>query len=653
MNRNVLRLLALGLALSAGAVSATEIRSPLMCEQGPLRHILQKEGNKESSEWETWSSGYRREAHTAFKEHGVKTQSLASLVFNKDNFKMSEIFPNCKVPLVSQNYNPFLRTARLVPNIRYSEQGFAVGAQWSTEGFGGRWGVRGSISFRSIEQESLQDIYGNGTRVEDLKITTLPRVLDVVGGVAQGVGLHQQEGVTALRYDLAEAAFQDSTRKSYITADPYPWNATIATGNPPIEFQLAGNSEMTLDPSGGAADTFDYAIVYSPGLPPRPPAIGGFMNKANEQEVRDQFQPLPLTASDLQGGNVMYYIPRNGAAAGTLSLAPYLNFIMPEFSTSPVQDLAYQEMKENLWLVQSIDRPAGGGAPGEGANAPSLLETDYNRYVQESLVVGLEDWLEERGCKFEDARRAGMGDTPIEAFYQYNFAEELMGELVLGVRIPTGTSANYESNPLLVKTGNGGHTELKFGAMLVWQAWEKISIKADLSYSLALKAREQLSASFVGANIKNIGPRADADVSWGYLVGHLDFNFMHPQTDSYNCVIGYELYLKGKNTVKFRQAAVESWLGGTIDTTSITQGGGPAAVGNEPVNGTYSVSANPQALNNALAAQNTNSIGHKIRFESSIRFNEWVEASLGGSFTFAGQNLPRETDAHAGLHLNF
>lgn len=613
MNKNILRLLALGLALSANVVRATEIRSPMLSEHGPLRHIMQKD-KVQDSQWTMWSAGYSRESHAAFLEHGVKSHSLAALVFNKDNFRMTEIFANCYVPLTAENYNPYLRTSRLVPNIRYTEQGLMMGAKWVTEGFGGRWGVRGSVALRTIEQESLQDIYGQGSRVEDVKIKTIPRVMKSDGTFA---GLADRTDastyvtasgdlpLTALRYDLAEAAFQDTARTSMLTTDG---GANFLVGQ-----ATAKRNDLA----------FLYGFVSSPNKPVYPPTLGAFSGGTETLPIqaasKAKLQTLPLTAGELKADTV-YYIPNTNAN----TLAPYLNFITPQGTSSPATDLAYQQMKEQLWIVPSYN-----------TSDADPLGNLYQDMVETSLVVGLEDWLNDRGFKFEDARRAGLGDLPVELFYERELNEDLLGELSVGVRLPTGTNANYESNPLIPKTGNGQHVELKVGGMLAYQWYENISVRGDMSYSFALKATEQRAAAFQGANIKNIGPRADADISWGYFVGHIDFNFFHPKTQQYSGVLGYELYIKGKDKVAFKQSSMQSWLGGTVNTTS------------------YAVESNKQLLSNALAAQNTDSIGHKIRFESSYRFSEYFEMFIGGSYTFAGKNLPRETDAHAGLHLTF
>jgi hypothetical protein len=131
----------------------------------------------------------------------------------------------------------------------------------------------------------------------------------------------------------------------------------------------------------------------------------------------------------------------------------------------------------------------------------------------------------------------------------------MLAELVLGVRFPTGTTKNSCNNPYraIAKLGNGEHFEVKLGANFAWDACKWFSLKLDLSYNFVLEGKEQRAAVFAGSTVKNIGPCTDADVDWGYFIGRLDFQFVHPKTCCLSTVMGYEIYYKTEDHLTFKK----------------------------------------------------------------------------------------------------
>ena len=128
---------------------------------------------------------------------------------------------------------------------------------------------------------------------------------------------------------------------------------------------------------------------------------------------------------------------------------------------------------------------------------------------------------------------------------------------------------NYFSSPYKPQTGNGQHFEIKVGALIAWQPLKWMNAKLDAYYAFALESKEKRCAAFKGATIKNFGPRADADVDWGYFVGRLDFTFFHPKTDNIRGVIGYEFYYKTEDHLTFKQSARTSWLGNQVANPTV------------------------------------------------------------------------------------
>jgi hypothetical protein len=188
-----------------------------------------------------------------------------------------------------------------------------------------------------------------------------------------------------------------------------------------------------------------------------------------------------------------------------------------------------------------------------------------------------------------------------------------------------------------VHLGNGEHWELKIGAMLAWQPFKFMNMKFDSYFAWALEAVEKRCAVFTGSGIKNMGPAVDADVNWEYFVGRFDFNFFHSKTKYISSTIGYEIYYKTADRIHFRKSKMTPWYGYDFRK-------GESNLQNADLEAD---------LDNKLARNNTESVGHKIRTEGRLQLDEYLEVFAGGSYTFAGQNVPRETDLHCGVNVRF
>jgi hypothetical protein len=172
--------------------------------------------------------------------------------------------------------------------------------------------------------------------------------------------------------------------------------------------------------------------------------------------------------------------------------------------------------------------------------------------------------------------------------------------------------------------GNGSHYEIKLGALAAWQAVRCMNVKLDLSYNFAIKATEQRKAAYKGATIKNFGDRADAKVDWGYFVGNIDFNFTHPKTKKINGMVGYQLYYKTEDNIRFNKVThTNAWLGTTM------------------------------TLDNKVARMDTEGWAHRVRLEGSYNLSKYCTASVGSLWTFAGHNVPVESDIHVAWQTRF
>lgn len=288
-------------------------------------------------------------------------------------------------------------------------------------------------------------------------------------------------------------------------------------------------------------------------------------------------------------------------------------------------------------------------------NNPTTYSTEAVNFIDTTLLaykVDLTTFLTQRGYNFQTYEETGLGDTDLDLFYQHNFNDKWTGELYAGVRFPTGQISKYVGNPYKTNLGNGGHFEVKLGGKLGWDLFKHISVKADASYAFVLNATEHRMAAFKNATVKNIGPRADADVDWSYFTGNFDVTLYHPKSHDISTTLGYELYYKTEDKISYKNAkTADHMLGkvwGTADDTpvAVTPAGGVAANGDDFY--TYNWD-----LSNAVARKNTESIAHRGRVEAQYNFSKYLGMFVGGKYTFAGQNTPREGEAYGGFNVKF
>jgi hypothetical protein len=109
----------------------------------------------------------------------------------------------------------------------------------------------------------------------------------------------------------------------------------------------------------------------------------------------------------------------------------------------------------------------------------------------------------------------------------------------------------------------------------------------------------------------------------------------HPRTTDITTTLGYRLYYKTTDTVKFKNATVESWLGKTFSTAVDPLDTGGTTLIND------FTTPNPTTLDNKLAAKNSEQWGHTVRLGMTYHFSDWCTLSGSSAFTIAGQNVPK------------
>ncbi len=659
------------LFICSGFVFASEIRSPWFSERGPIRYKFETDKDEDYS-LDIYALAHRREAHKAFLKHGTDTQPLTALIFNKADFPLNQIFPNSQVNPAGEFYNPFMDLMTIKPRATYYEWGINLGARLEYPVYKnrGRIGLRMNIPFRSIEMER-EDIT---SQVDDpTQDYILNRVTKVGNFVSTGENTGKYESpvdVLAKAYNIAfiSKLFQDPARHSalqFADKSVKVFGVEIAKN-----FNLGdGQFLSTIKPIAGVIfNESGKTVPNEPNFNQSEDGLWGYKiatieNKNIDKDITDGTyggygvrdgngtSPLPVVnrynwafdAGDdvkkAQASLQSRQITKNFSAplaantekeimnAPNIAFFSNTNTIAENVNYSSWMDAGYPTlMPEELgksWLVLGYNN--GNLVPGAKTIADAI-DNAVALYDEDPY-----EWLLNKGdYEFETQTRTGLGDIDLDLFYEHIFSDEWIAELMVGVRFPTGSGDDYTENPYKAHLGNGEHFEIKLGGMGAWKPLDWMNLKLDTYVSFVLEGNEKRCAAFEGAQIKNMGPRVDADVDWTYFVLRLDSTLFHPKTNDISATVGYEFYYKTKDNIHFKDRTITPWYGDKTDGTSLAA-----------------------TINSGLAEKNTESIAHKLRGEVRIQINEWFELVGGGAFTFAGQNIQRELDAHGGFSVRF
>ena len=615
-------------------VSASDFRAPSLLERGPLRVLFGEDDGEPGLT--TWAVAFNRTAKDAYTEnHGTETEPISAMWFNKADFRMTEIFPESLVPVNSEFMNPLLRTAKLHLRANYIENGVSFGLRWDHPFYHekGRIGIRAHCPIKRIKVEKI-DTEGVRSGAELQDVLSIKPVTNTV----QGGSLQDQDSlnqVAAIRLDFAEALTQASDKASAVryNVDSRMLIAANAVDN--VEWDGDANDENNIawiveSGASDAARKVPVLAVYSPeGQIPRNPNAEIVLRTDAGTTAAKSF---PENGS-ISAGNV-YFFDKD---------IDYQLLADDDSQVDLERRLTNQDVKANVWLIP-IQRTTN--------DVPAMLKGG-TMYVLQNLAKqatgNVYEWLYDRGMVFESFTSEGVGDVDVEGFYEHTFSEELIAEFSIGVRVPTAKKSKYITstiieedgalkeiaNPYRIPLGNNGHWEVKGGGVVSWQPSKHFGVKGSAYYSMVLAEEEERAACFNNAFVKNIGPKADAEVDWGYFVARVDLNLTHPKTTDINAVIGYEFMYKREEDVRFTSTKMAAWYGTLYNSTT----------------GAYDETT--YTLDNDLSSQHTNSIAHRLRLEVAWILSDYLECFWGGAWTAAGKNMPRELDIHAGFHVAF
>lgn len=641
-------------------ISAVEFREPLTVLNGPLRFLF--EDASDECSFRIWTSAYGRFATKAFSnEHGRHFIDLPELLFLKSYFRPCQIFQDCLVRLSHQGYNPLLRTARFQLRADYSEVGCMVGFKWdypfSTGSYSGRVGFRVQVPFKRC-QIRKNDTGGvtTGSALEDVlkvspmktQVTKVTATTGATSPVNVDVNL-QTVHAPAVRLDLMEALIQSPQQNSFLS-----YNEKNSTSGSAKHEVFAGTatasvvSPATLDILSSDLNSVDgasknkaistVAMVYSPeGFfdPDQPNFAVAFKEDANlkvDGSVNGIFQQFPADA-DIKDSGSMYVFKSNDSGDTV-----YAN-LADEADKSVEDRIRHQDNKATVWVIpfaQQIPTDTTGSSSTTTDVVPANSVVDSAKVLTEQISNNAYDVLKDNNLVFESFTVDNIGDLSGEAFFELTASDNFLLEVNATLVAPTSGKQKFSEtlrSCYALPTGNGGHWEVAPGGRIAYRLGRYGSISADGKYHFVLNETVKRPAAYKNALVKNLAAPIDADVKWGYFVGKVTLNLTHPSTARITGTVGYEFFYKRKDQLKFLQDTHLSMMGDYKKNGKLING--------------------EMDLSNDKAAENTNSISHRLVFETSYLLSDWVEFFWGGGWTFAGRNVPASMDSHAGFHVAF
>lgn len=648
MNKKIVQSTLLALAMAGGSVCATELHAPL--PGGPLRYDFEYL-KKDKQALNIWSTGYMREADKAYTKHGFNTNPLSTLIFGKSEFTIAEAFQGATDQQgYFENNHPGLSTIKIAPRVSFEERGIVLGADWSMPVMKnkGRIGIRASLPLRDVRMEKDNEAEAAITGDQSKVLNEIRYVPDANLTAPHGGITLSNVSSYNLKY-LAGVKGLDSTGH-VVNLFSYAADGTAAKiGGVPVP-QDSGNIANI-----GFNNIIPGLVIRAKVSGQAPRGQGGalLLDRAGTAALDVPVGNSQIGYYDGTGATGYYASEQLNAGAGssfTAANSKKLTAIPAGELNDPatgvgaalvlVSDYDYRgDIDPDLWFttVHGLN-----GAPvKESATAKSIID---NALLYHKTSVG--QFLKDRGYVFETYNLAGLGDANVDLFYSHKLTKKVIAELALGVVIPTGAGDKYFGNPYRKFLGNGDHIELKAGAKLAANLFKCFDFKADARYNFVLETTEHRMQVFKNSTIKNIGNPADADVSWGYFTGNVDVTMYHPKTRDIATTIGYQLYYKTEDKVNFKEKTTTDHMLGRVWTQA---GGLPADAATA---GTHWAEF-PMELGNKEARRGTESVAHRAYVEGSYKFSKYLTLSVGGKWTFAGQNVAADGEAFTGVNVKF
>lgn len=595
MNTKKIITLAGALSMSA-SLSAGDFRTPLNLMHSQVMRLspINKAwwiGNMPSEKsnccWDItkWASLYTRSAGKAFQSDDIEsnkvttdTTSLANLFFGKNKFKAAEAFPNGKISDIAQlnKFTPLLNIAYLTPEYRYDEKGICLGMNVNyTFEDDSNWHVGAIINVPvsvvevtpqgDIFEETLEDLYKINT-IKTQNSTNNPNT-----------SVDYKNDLT-IRYDFLNSLMLDEQTKLSRQDGP----------NTKVGFiSIDGNTNQT---SGQQAYLIKRNNTQSPAAPYRKQSaqVTGQLSSNGQSAANNSVLFIP-TGTDLSNLN------GDSTAQAQLWLVPRANDTNSDELTALSQAMVNQ--------------------------------IDYAVRLADLSNRSTTNFLTEQGLALANyERKAGLGDIKAAIYGCYHDQEyDWFIKLVSGTKCPTGTKKSRTEGLHItqLQTGNNRHWEIFAQVATGYQPLEWLSFDISASANHVFARSQNFVAAFEGATVKNLGPLVKAYVSWDYFTAQANLNFFHPHNPELGCTLGYSLFAKRHDHVRYDDADATDLFGNAH-----------------------------KILDPDVAALKTKAMIHSVRAEVFHRWN-YCEITAGGSYGVAGRNAMKETEAHIGLSVYF
>lgn len=610
MNKEVLRIVGLIALACGGMLNATsELRSPLSLMRGTIHYPIPAEDDGEYVV-NTWNALYGRSADRAFMpncnkdcpsapvfnlnfndcgKNTTQTQNLSALFFGQSNFKGEQAFAGAMINnAIAPSCVPALNFATLSPEITYNENGLFFGIDFHKKfGCDQKWhgGIRASLPFKVIKV-TCDNCCDLEEEFSDVIAERANVNLNAVGTTDNVEYAYRLDFLSS----LCLQAVPGSTNIPLLTYDA---NGVTIAG---ILFNAANETIL-----------LEKRVTGALPLPPfaADPAIATPLNAAGTNGVNNEILAFDTVAYDTG-------LALNRSAQSQLYLVP---------ATNPAGDALLPNSQIIRNAVDSI-----------------MNVLDFTGQNSANNFF-------EKNCIFlcDNQRVAALGDLFTEYYVGYH-PECWYSDVIFGLIFPTGTKNIDPRRTLYQTTGNNRHVEAKFALEGGWQPTDWFAFRSYLSANHVFKATETRAAPFAGQTVKNIGPNINAKISYNYFWGNIDLSFFHPEDSNLGCVLGYELYAKGRDKVDCNSlcAPVTNCCPSDVCPPTVINTNGT-------VNDLLGVA---QTLDYSIIGQGTNTLTQKLRGEVFYRWN-YFEIFGGASQIIAGRNAMQETEAHIGVTLNF
>lgn len=623
MNKRNLKIFAaLSLSFSVTRVEATinAFTTPVPLERAYAysHYPFARPDYGECKRWfiDVWGAGLYKSANFAFLDKDTaKKESLAGIFFGADSFTIAQAF----VPGSFNGTNlALLNIFTITPNFDYRESTAFFGANIETVfGCENQWhvGIRTRVPFRDIKVA-----LDSCCALENNNITNFAVTQNEVNFDEDFDGTNQ---------DTSEGYIRDAFAYRLDFLSQLPLAANIANNSANLFVQYSdvfNNTNISMgfinvtDLNTGNAECPVHVIARTSGTPPLYPQVPYFSLRGSaevdgagigsvngdDDNTPAAPSPLPFLADDGSG-------LANNARARFSDATDY----------TPLG--ASMANQSKLWVVPTLQGLVVDNNFDLAADARNI-QSRVNALLGQMAMSSV-DVLAANGITFDTQRNNGIGDFDIELYGRYDGCTCCLGswftEGIFGALFPTSKRISDPNKLLKVQTGNNHHYEIKLGWFLGWNPCDWFAVKTDLWYHWALRAKESVAAPFAGATVKNIGPTIDANVSWQYFVGEVDFTFIIPCIEPLiGFDVGYQAWVKRKDHVKLPVTSATDFLGIV------------------------------QPLNASLLQARTKRIAHTVKAEIFKQTCDW-QLFAGWNHTFAGKNSLNDSDWYLGLEVYF